>query len=155
MKFVYKNFAILGEQSVRSAEASECAAEEGMFWAYHDAIFEDQIKVNSPLNDETLIAIATKIGLDTTAFTECLQSGRFASRISQDAQSISSLGVRGTPGFLVNGRYISGAQPFQVFEQIIEEELQAKANTGNAAPQPAARPVGPQQAGPPPPPTSE
>lgn len=122
VRFVYKHFAILGPESSRAAEASECAAEQDEFWAFHDTTFEQQ---HSTLNQETLVGIAGELGLNTTAFEECLTSGKYSLQISRESQAVQALGVRGTPGFLVNGLFVSGAQPFEVFEQIIEEQLAA------------------------------
>lgn len=127
VRFVYKHFAILGPESSRSAEASECAAEQGEFWEYHDLVFEDQNTSRSTLDQERLASIANDVGLDTIAFSECLSSGKYSLQIGRESQAVQALGVRGTPGFLVNGLFVSGAQPFEVFEQIIEEQLAATA----------------------------
>ncbi len=123
VRFVYKHYAILGTESSRSAEASECAAEQDQFWAYHDLIFTDQLATHSSLNQDKLVELAGQLNLDTAAFTECLSSGKYSLQISREAQAVQSLGVRGTPGFLVNGLFSSGAQPFEVFQEIIEEQL--------------------------------
>lgn len=125
VRFVYKHFAILGPESNRIAEATECAAELGQFWAYHDRIFADQTTVRSTFNDDKLTDLAGELGLDTTAFGECLASGRYTNQIRRESQAASAMGLRGTPGFLVNGVFVSGAQPFEAFQQIIEEQLQA------------------------------
>ena len=125
MKYVYKHFAILGPESNRGAEASECAAEQDAFWPYHDQVFADQNETHSSLNQEKLVSIAEDIGLDTSAFTDCLSSGRYSLQISRESQTVQSLGLRGTPGFLINGLFINGAQPFEVFQQIIDEQLAA------------------------------
>ena len=125
VRFVYKHFAILGPESSRAAEASECAAEQGEFWVYHDIVFEDQQSAHSSLNQKRLVELAEEIGLDNTAFSECLTSNKYSLQISRESQAVQALGVRGTPGFLVNGLFISGAQPFDVFQQIIEEQLAA------------------------------
>ncbi len=124
VRFVYKHFAILGPESSRSAEASECAAEQDKFWAFHDLVFNDQMATHSQLTDDKLVSLAEELGLDTTAFTECLNKGEYSNQIRQETASVQSMGVRGTPAFLVNGVFISGAQPFEVFQQIIEEQLQ-------------------------------
>lgn len=126
VRFVYKHFAILGPESNRTAEATECAAEQGQFWEYHDRIFADQTSTRSTLNDDRLTVLAGEVGLDTSVFSECLASGRFASQISQESLTVQSMGLRGTPGFLINGVFISGAQPFEVFQQVIEEQLKAQ-----------------------------
>ena len=122
-RFVYKHFAILGPESNRTAEATECAAEQGQFWAYHDRIFEDQNSSRSTLNDDRLVELAADAGLDITAFSECLASGRYTTRVTQESSSVQALGVRGTPAFLINGVFVTGAQPFEVFQQILEEQL--------------------------------
>lgn len=125
VRFVYKNFAILGVESQRAAEATECAEEQDKFWDMHDAIFADQVSAHSTLNAENLSALAGSLGMDQTAFSECLSSGKYRTALSNDALSTQSLGIRGTPAFLINGVYVSGAQPFEVFQQIIDDQLQA------------------------------
>jgi protein-disulfide isomerase len=127
VRFVYKHFAILGPESNRSAEASECAAEHGQFWDYHDVLFADQSSNHSSLDADQLVKLAGAVGLDTTVFRECLDAGRYTSLITQESLSVQSLGVRGTPGFVINGVFISGAQPFEVFQQVIEEQLEKTA----------------------------
>jgi hypothetical protein len=123
VRFVYKHFAILGPESTRAAEASECAAEHGKFWEYHDLVFADQNSTRSSLNVDRLAELAGSIGLDTTAFSECLSSRRYGAQVNQESLSVQSMGVRGTPAFLLNGVFISGAQPFEAFQQVIEEML--------------------------------
>jgi predicted DsbA family dithiol-disulfide isomerase len=108
-----------------SPEASECAAEQDRFWEYHDVIFADQSTNRSFLDDDNLISLADEAGLDPSAFKACLASGRYTNQIRQESQTVQSLGVRGTLGFVINGVYISGAQPFEAFQQVIEEQLQA------------------------------
>lgn len=125
VRFVYKHFAILGPESNRTAEAAECAAEQGQFWEYHDLIFTDQTTTRSVFNDDALTRLAGDLGLETTAFSDCLASGRYTNQIQRESQAASALGLRGTPGFLINGVFVSGAQPFEAFQQIIEEQLQA------------------------------
>ncbi len=121
VRFGYQHFAILGPESQRAAEASECAAEQGAFWAYHDLLFERQAAVNA----ESLRQFATELGLDTEVFNTCLDSGKYTSLVHSETAAVQSLGVTGTPSFLVNGRPLVGAQPFEIFEQVIEAELGA------------------------------
>ena len=122
---MYKHFAILGLESNRAAEASECAAEQSEFWAYHDLVFEDQVTARSTLDQERLVNFAGDLELNTDAFSECLSSGKYSLQVARDSQAVQALGVRGTPGFLINGLFISGAQPFTVLQQIIDEQLAA------------------------------
>ncbi|RIK32520.1 MAG: hypothetical protein DCC56_01550 [Anaerolineae bacterium] len=120
----YWNFAFLGPESTWSAEAAECAADQDQFWAYHDKLYESQAGENQgAFNKENLKKFAEEIGLDTQAFDECLDSGKYTSLIEQDTQAAQSLGVQSTPTFLVNGQPVIGAQPFEVFQQAIESFL--------------------------------
>ena len=125
---MYKHFAILGPESNRAAEASECAAEQGEFWAYHDLVFEDQLSARSTLDQESLVSLAGDLDLDIESFEACMSSGKYSLQLAREAQAVQALGVRGTPGFLINGVFISGAQPFEAFQQIIDEQLAAQNN---------------------------
>jgi protein-disulfide isomerase len=156
VRFVYKSFPILGVESTRAAEAGECAAEQGKFWEFHDLVFQDQVNSHRTLDDQALINMADELDLDVDVFTDCYTSGRYAAKISQDVLSIQSLGVRGTPGFLVNGVYVAGAQPYQSFAQLFEQQLAAierGEDPGMGVPQPPQpAPAGPRAPeGPPPP----
>jgi len=94
-----------------------------MFWEYHDLIFADQASTHSTLDDAQLTAMAKNLGMDETAFTACLSSGKYVTEIQQAAITAQSLGVRGTPAFFINGVYLAGAQPYDVFRQLINEQL--------------------------------
>ena len=84
---MYKHFAILGLKSSRAAEASECAAEQNKFWAYHDLVFEDQISTRSTLDQEHLASLAGDLELDTDTFGECMSSGKYSLQITRDFSS--------------------------------------------------------------------
>jgi protein-disulfide isomerase len=71
-----------------------------------------------------LKGLAAEAGLEQAAFDDCLDSGRHAAAINADLQEGSQLGVQGTPAFFVNGQFISGAQPFAVFDQAIQQALE-------------------------------
>ena len=103
----------------KSAEASLCADEQGKFWEFHNKIFENQ----QQLSPDNLKQWASKLGLDTNKFNGCLDSGKMTSEVQKDLKDGSAAGISGTPGFVINGKLISGAQPFSVFKQVIEAEL--------------------------------
>ena len=105
-----------------AAEAAQCANEQGKFWEYHDKLFENQ----RALQDANLRQYAVDLGLNAESFGECLDSGRFRDDVAQDMREGTSVGVRGTPAFFVNGRFLSGAQPFDAFAKIIDEELEQR-----------------------------
>lgn len=119
VRVVYRDFPILGPQSQKTAEAAECADEQGKFWQYHDKLFENQ----QELDIKNLKQYAEDLGLDTTKFNDCLDSGKMAQEVEKDSQDGRDYGVRGTPAFFVNGILVPGAQPYSVFKQIIEQEL--------------------------------
>jgi protein-disulfide isomerase len=102
-----------------AAEAGLAAAEQGKFWQLHDAMFADQ----QGLSRAGLEAKAEKIGLDMGKFKAALDSGKFKQQIAADQAQASKFGVRGTPSFYINGRPLRGAQPFESFKTVIDEEL--------------------------------
>jgi len=119
-KIIFRDFPLGFHQfAQKAAEASECADEQGKYWAMHDKIFGNQ----SALDTASLKKYAQEIGLDTAKFNACLDSGQFASEVQKDLADGQSYGVSGTPSFFINGISLVGAQPFSAFEQIIESEL--------------------------------
>jgi protein-disulfide isomerase len=124
VRFGYQHFAFLGPESQWAAEASECAAEQDAFWPYHDLLFDRQSGENrGAFSRDNLKQFAAEVGLNTKSFNTCLDSGKYASLVQTETAGAQSLGVNGTPAFLVNGRPLVGAQPFQVFQQVIDAEL--------------------------------
>jgi len=122
VRFGYQQFAVLGPESDRAAAASECADEQQAFWPYHNKLYASQKGENQgAFSRESLARMAAELGLDTTAFKECLDSGKYAKQVTQETYAAQSLGVRATPTFLINGRPVQGALPREQFEQLIEE----------------------------------
>lgn len=117
----YYHFAFLSEQSVWAAEASECAADQDAFWQYHDALFALS---DRDFSHDNLKAVAAQLDLDTETFNECLDEGKYTDIVQNQGVSAQTLGVQSTPTFLVNGQPVIGAQPFDVFAQVIEAELE-------------------------------
>ena len=114
-------------EAPKAAEAAECARDQGRFWEMHDALFADAEK----LGEADLKRHARAIGLDGAAFDGCLDGGRHRARWQRDLADAQSYGGSGTPMFFVNGRLVSGAQPFAVFARVIEEELRGTAGGGD------------------------
>lgn len=117
--FVYRDFAILGPESVSAAIAAECADDQDAFWMYHDFLFANQ----STLSRATYIDFADELNLDMDTFTGCIDNQTHLEEVQNDSSIAQQLGASGTPAFFINGRFVSGAQPFDVFARIIEEEL--------------------------------
>lgn len=113
-------------QAQISAEASECANEQGKFYQFHDKIFEEQVKQGEGTIEYTADDIkkwATEIGIDMKKFTPCFEESKYKDNVAQDFNDGSAAGVNGTPGFFINGTSLVGAQPFESFKAIIDEEL--------------------------------
>ncbi len=120
VKLVYRDFPLSFHQNAqKAAEAAECADEQGRFWEMHDKLFIDGVQGGVA----SFKQFASALGLNTAKFNECLDSGKMASEVQKDMAEGAQYGVTGTPGFFVNGQLISGAQPYQVFAQAIEEAL--------------------------------
>ena len=96
-----------------------CANEQNSFWQYHDKIFENQDKLGGVL----YLRIATDLGLDSAAFEDCLAGEKYKDVIQKDLDFAINLGVNSTPTFFINGLAVVGAQPLEVFKQVIEKEL--------------------------------
>ncbi len=120
VKFIYKNFPLNFHQNAqKAAEAAECASDQEKFWEMHDLLFEQGVQGGVV----TFKQYAKQLGLDTAKFDKCLDSGDKIAKIQKDMADGGKSGIQGTPGFLVNGLMVSGAQPLVVFQQAIEAEL--------------------------------
>jgi protein-disulfide isomerase len=123
VRFVYRHYPLPGHPNARpAAEAAECAAEQGKFWPYHDKLFATQ----SRLSDADLKQDAAELGMDASKFNACVDSHKYAAKVDADLRAGQDAGVDGTPAFFINGRLVSGAQPYDVFKKVIDEELQLK-----------------------------
>jgi protein-disulfide isomerase len=121
IRFVYRDFPLesIHANAKPAAEAANCANEQGEFWEYHDKLFSMELGLSSEAYQE----YATQLGLDIDEFQECFESGRYQEEVQLDFEFAANLGVRSTPTFFVNGIAVVGAQPFEVFQQVIEKEL--------------------------------
>jgi protein-disulfide isomerase len=119
VRLIYWHFAFLGDESQWAAEASECAGDQNKFWEYHDLLFEKQNGENQgAFSKDNLKGFAKELGLDTTAFNECLDSGKYTSVVQQETGTAQQIGVQSTPSFVVNGVPVIGAQPYDQFVQM-------------------------------------
>lgn len=123
VKFVYRDFPLNFHQyAQKSAEASECADEQGKFWEYKDILFKRQAEWSS-LGVDKLKDYASELKLDRERFDYCLDNNIMASEVQNDFADGKKYGVSGTPAFFIEGELISGAQPFEVFQQKIDSLL--------------------------------
>ncbi|MDJ0847484.1 MAG: thioredoxin domain-containing protein [Myxococcota bacterium] len=100
--------------------AAEAAHKQGRFWEMHDKIFANQRSMSPAAYEQ----YAKEIGLDVGRFKKDVASTDVKKRVDGDAAEAARLGVTGTPAFFINGRYLSGAQPFESFKRIIDQELE-------------------------------
>jgi len=120
VRIVWKHFPLDMHKDAPLAHlASEAAKEQGKFWEYYEKVFANQRQIKR----DDLIRYAREIGLDVQRFEQALDQQRGQARIDADIAEIKQIGVTGTPGFFINGRYLSGAKPFEEFAKMINAEL--------------------------------
>jgi protein-disulfide isomerase len=124
IRFVYKDFPLIGlhDNAAPAAEAADCAGEQGKYWEYHDLLFNGKLKLSTAAFKE----YANRLNLDAPKFDDCLTSRRFQSEVEDDYNFATNLGIRSTPTFFINGLALVGAQPLEVFQQVIDQELAGK-----------------------------
>lgn len=120
IRYVYRDFPTINPNvSFPAAMAANCAEEQGMFWEYHELLFENQ----EQLGTQYFPLAASQLGMNVEQFNECLSSQRYYSEVENDFYDGSILGISGTPSFYINGTFYSGAQPYEFFERVIQREL--------------------------------
>jgi len=123
IRFVYRHFPLPNHPNARpAAEAAACAAEQGKFWQYHDRLFDNQGKLGAA----DLKQHASALELDSAKFNACVDGHKYAQDVDDDVEAGQDVGVSGTPAFFINGRVLGGAQPFEAFKRVIDEELAKK-----------------------------
>ena len=114
-----------------AAEAALAAHEQGKFWEMHDKMFANQ----QGLDKDSLVKYAGELGLDVGKFKAALESGKFKKQVDDELAEGNSFGARGTPSFFINGKPFHGAQPFENFEKMVQNEIKlanAKLQSGTA-----------------------
>jgi len=130
VKIIFKDFTIIGPDSTTAAHAAHCADDQGLFWEYHDTLYNNWNGENNGwASSENLLRMAHDVGLDIDEFTDCMLNEIHTQIISASNADARTLGLTGTPGFFVIGHNnqvtkIPGAQPFEVFQKIFDSELE-------------------------------
>ncbi len=119
IRYVYRDFARLTPESALASEAAQCAFEQGRFWEFRADFFSNQ----ESLGREFYLETAANHELDMEAYTACLDERRYLDEVEIDGLDGQLAGVRGTPGFFINGQILSGAQPYSIFERMTQREL--------------------------------
>ncbi len=129
VRWIYRHFPLsIHQNAQKSAEASECAGDQGKFWEFLDKAFENSEADGTGLNTEDLQKYAEELSLDTDKFNECLSSGKFADKVKNDMNSGKKLGISGTPGTILidengNTQSIKGALPYEIVKEKIDAAL--------------------------------
>ena len=120
VRIVFKHLPLrMHSRAPMAHAASEAANSQGKFWEMHDLIFENQ----RDLSEEAYLRYAGQIGMDVDQFKKDMVSASVKARVDADAAEAAKLGVTGTPGFFVNGYFLSGAKPFSEFKRVIDEQI--------------------------------
>ena len=130
VKVIFKDYTIIGPDSIAAAHATHCADEQGKFWEYHDTLYDHWTGENNGwASSENLLQFARNIGLDIDEFSNCMLDSKYTSVITNSNQDAKDLGLTGTPAFFIIGpdnkiTKIGGAQPYDIFERIFNSELE-------------------------------
>lgn len=148
VRLEFRSKPILGQESVRAAAAAECAAEQDKFWEYHNRLFRVQAAAgqlsnektnNGRFSDDNLAKYAGEVGLDTTAFTACLNSSATNDKVAADDLAATQLGISSTPSFLINGQPLGGTpRDLDAWRSILDQMGEAAAATPSASPEGSA-----------------
>lgn len=127
VRMVFRHYPLSFHPAARPAAiASQCAFDQGKFWEYHDLMFEEQDKQGQgtvTFGAAELKAWAQKLGMNASKFNSCLDSSEHGDIVDTDMKVAGTLGITGTPSFVVNGKLIVGAQPFSTFKEAIDAAL--------------------------------
>ena len=126
VNFIYKDFPLNGEQSILASEASYCAQKQNKFWEYHDTLYNNWGGENTGwITENVLQRFARDVGLNLDEFSQCLENSEYRQKVLENEQFAREIGINATPSFLIfndSELYrIIGAQPFDKFEQAIQE----------------------------------
>jgi protein-disulfide isomerase len=120
IRLVYRNLPLtsIHPDAFAAAEAAMCAGEQDVYWKYHDKLFSSET-----LGNNAYIQYAQELGLNMSTFEACLSDHKYQKAIESDSDFAINLGIRSTPTFFINGLALVGAQPLDVFKQVIDKEL--------------------------------
>ena len=129
---IFKDYTIIGQDSIGAAHATHCAEEQGKFWQYHHTLYNNwEGENNGWANNENLKKFAQQIELNMDEFIQCNSDERYSQKISASNNDARTLGITGTPAFYIIStnsqqvQAISGAQPYETFEKIFNSMLES------------------------------
>jgi len=125
IRFVWRDYPVVTLLSPKAAEAGQCANEQGKFWEFHDAVYNNDRAIEA----SDLQAYAVKIGLNMSQFNECVSSRRYRDRVNAEQEEAFSHGFNAVPFFLVNNQLVIGPQNLAYFVSLIDPMLAADKQT--------------------------
>jgi protein-disulfide isomerase len=123
VRYEYRHFIISPPDTANAANASECAADQGRFWDYHDLLFSQQGVAQSPFAKANLKQYAAQLGLNTQQFDECVDQDSHLEKVYRETADGKDAGVSGTPTFFINGESIPGEVPYVQFKAAVDAGL--------------------------------
>lgn len=124
VRFVFRSFQFIGEESQWAAEAAECANEQGKYWEYYEKLYSSQAGENAgAFRKENLEGFAAALGLQTEQFNQCLASGKYTKKVEAETLEAQKLGLRSTPSLLVNGELVDGGGQYEILSAKIRQAL--------------------------------
>jgi protein-disulfide isomerase len=130
VKMIFKDYNIIGPDSVKASQGTHCANEQGLFWEYHDILFSNWTGENNGwASGANLANFAQEIGLDMNEWSECMIQQKHSQTILNSNDDAKALELTGTPAFFVINSdggvtKLTGAQPFEVFKRTFDNELE-------------------------------
>lgn len=121
LKYVVYPYNLGRPEMALATEAAWCAQDQGNFFGYQHALFENQGQI--PYDQNSLQELAAEIGLDTDAFARCLSSRTHQADVENARQAAFNRGVNSTPTFFINNQRVTGNQPYETFQKLIDQEL--------------------------------
>ena len=126
LKILFKDFTIIGPDSLSAAHIAHCVGEQGKFWEFHNTLYNNWGGENTGwITENVLQGFARDVGLNMDEFSQCLENSEYRQKVLDNEQFAREIGINATPSFLIfndSELYrIIGAQPFDRFEQAIQE----------------------------------
>ena len=131
INMIFKDYTIIGPDSIRAAHAAHCASEQGKFWQYHNTLYDNWGGENNGwAGQENILRFAEQTELNMDEFIECNLDKRYEQKISESNSDAQALGITGTPAFFIISdnsqqvQAIQGAQPYEAFAKIFDSMLE-------------------------------
>lgn len=124
IRLVYRDFPLysIHPDAASAANAAECSNEQNKYWEFHNLLLSG----SEGFGEGAYQSYASSLKMDMASFQQCMDENRYESEVTADFEYASSIGIQSTPTFFVNGVALIGAQPYEVFKEVIDLELAGK-----------------------------